>query len=89
MRWIAVLLLVWTGVCLIGLLFVGPDVSTATGCVTVAGGPAECLARLTAMSDADWRTQTLPRRVVAIGGYVLIDLYGIWALRSRRRSVAW
>lgn len=83
------LLLVWTGVVLIGLLFVGPDVSTATGCVRVAGGPMECLARLTAIGDEHWRTQTLPRLVVAVAGYVLIDVYGIWALRSRRRMSIW
>lgn len=89
MRWIAVLLMVWTGVVLIGLLFVGADVSMATGCVRVAGGPAECLARLTGVSDEQWRTETLPRLVVAVAGYVLIDVYGIWALRSRRRMSAW
>ena len=89
MRWIAVLLVLWTGVVLIGLLFVGPDVSTATGCVRIAGGPAECVARLTAVSDDQWRTQTLPRLVVAVAGYVFIDVYGIWALRARRRIAAW
>ena len=89
MRWIAVLLLVWTGVALLGLVLVGPDLSPATGCLRLAGGPTECVAQLTAVSDAEWSAQRLPRLVVAIGGYVLIDLYGIWALRARRRSTAW
>ncbi|HEU5202671.1 MAG TPA: hypothetical protein VFU17_00095 [Candidatus Limnocylindrales bacterium] len=89
MRWIALLLVVWSGVVLIGLLLVGPDLSPATGCLRVAGGPTGCLAQLTAMSDQGWRTQTLPRLLVAFAGYVLIDLYGIWALRARRRSMAW
>ena len=89
MRWIAVLLMVWTGVVLIGLLFVGPDVARATGCVRSAGGPADWRARRTAVSDDHWRTQTLPRLVVAVAGYVLIDLYGIWALRTRRRTTIW
>jgi hypothetical protein len=89
MRWIAVLLMVWTGVVLIGLLFVGPDLSTASGCVRIAGGPAECLTRLTAVSDDHWRMQTLPRLVVAFAGYVLIDVYGIWAMRARRRQSVW
>jgi hypothetical protein len=88
-RWIAVLLLVWTGVVLLGLVLVGPDLSPASGCLRVAGGPTGCVAQLTAVGDAEWRTQTLPRLVVAVGGYVLIDLYGIWALRARRRSIAW
>jgi hypothetical protein len=88
-RWIALLLLVWSGVVVIGLLFVGPDVSPTTGCVRIAGGPLECLEQLAAVDDVHWRTQTLPRLVVAIAGYVLIDLYGIWALRSRRRQRAW
>ena len=86
---IAVLLLVWSGVVLIGLFLVGPDLSPATGCLRVAGGPAECLERLIAVSDAHWRTQVLPRLVIAIAGFVLIDLYGIWALRARRRQSAW
>lgn len=89
MRWIAVLLMVWSGVVLIGLLLVGPDLSPATGCLRVAGGPAQCVARLAAADDAHWRTHTLPRLLVAVAGYVLIDLYGIWALRARRRSIAW
>ena len=89
MRWIAVLLLVWSGVVLIGLLVVGPDLSTASGCLRVGEGPAECLVRLTAITDDTWRMQTLPRLVVAVAGYVLIDLYGIWALRTRRRMSAW
>lgn len=89
MRWIAVLVMVWSGVVLIGLLLVGPDLSPATGCLRTAGGPTECLARLSAVDDDQWRTQTLPRLLVAVAGYVLIDLYGIWALRARRRSIAW
>jgi hypothetical protein len=88
-RWIAVLLLVWSGVVLIGLLLVGPDLSPATGCLRAAGGPAECVERLTAVNDAQWRTQVLPRLAMAIAGFVLIDLYGIWALRARRRQRAW
>ena len=88
-RWIAVLLLIWSGVVLIGLLFVGPDLSPATGCLRIAGGPAECLEQLTAVDEGRWRLQTLPRLVVAVAGYVLIDLYGIWALRTRRRQSAW
>jgi hypothetical protein len=88
-RWIAVLLLVWSGVVLIRLLFVGPDLSPATGCLRIAGGPAECLEQLTAVDEARWRLQTLPQLVVAVAGYVLIDLYGIWALRTRRRQSAW
>jgi hypothetical protein len=83
------LLLVWSGIVLIGLLLVGPDLSAATGCLRVAGGPAECLHRLTAVHDAHWRTQTLPRIVIAFAGFVLIDVYGIWALRARRRQSAW
>jgi len=89
MRWIALLIMVWSGVVLIGLLLVGPDLSPATGCLRVAGGPTGCLAQLSAMSDQDWRTQTLPRVLVGFAGYVLIDLYGIWALRARRRTSAW
>jgi hypothetical protein len=88
-RWIAVLLLVWSGVVLIGLLFVGPDVSIATGCVRTAGGPVECLQALTSVRDDRWTFQTLPRLVVALAGYLLIDLYGIWAIRTRRRTRAW
>ena len=88
-RWIAVLLLVWSGVALIGLLFVGPDLSPSTGCLRLAGGPVECLEQLTAVDEGRWRLQTLPRLVVAVGGYVLIDVYGIWALRARRRRIAW
>jgi hypothetical protein len=88
-RWIAVLLLVWSGVVLIGLLFVGPDLSPASGCLRIAGGPAECLEQLTAVDDRHWRPHTLPRLVVAVAGYVLIDVYGIWALRTRRRQSAW
>jgi len=89
MRWIALLLIVWSGVVLIGLLLVGPDLSLATGCLRVAGGPAECLAWLSAVNDDNWRANSLPRLLVAVAGYVLIDLYGIWALRARRRSIAW
>lgn len=89
MRWIAVLLLVWSGVVLIGLLFVGPDLSPATGCLRIAGGPAECFDQLTTVDDQQWRLQTMPRLVVGVGGFVLIDLYGIWALRTRRRQSAW
>jgi hypothetical protein len=89
MRWIALLLLVWSGVVLIGLLFIGPDLSSATGCWKLAGGPRECLDQLSAVNDERWRAQTLPRLVVAVAGYVLIDLYGIWALRARRRQNVW
>jgi hypothetical protein len=88
-RWITLLLLVWTGVVLIGLVLLGPDLSTATGCLRVAGGPIECLQQLSAVKDDSWRIQTAPRLVVATGGYLLILLYGIWALRARRRRVAW
>jgi hypothetical protein len=88
-RWIAVLLLVWSGVVLIGLLFVGPDLSPSTGCLRLAGGPAECVEQLTAVDEGRWRLETLPRLVVAVAGYVLIDLYAIWALRTRRRQSAW
>ena len=83
------LLLVWSGVVLIGLLFVGPDLSQASGCLRIAGGPAECLDQLTAVNDGRWRLHKLTRLVVAVTGYVLIDLYGIWALRTRRRQRAW
>jgi hypothetical protein len=88
-RWIALLLLVWSGIVLIGLLLVGPDLSPSSGCVRAAGGLAECLDQLTAANDTHWRTQVLPRLVVAICGFVFIDLYGIWALRTRRRQAAW
>ena len=89
MRWIALLLLVWSGVVLIGLLFIGPDLSTATGCSKLAGGPLECLQQLSAVNDVHWRVQTLPRLTIALTGYAMILLYGIWALRARRRRVAW
>jgi hypothetical protein len=88
-RWIVVLLLAWSGVVLIGLLLVGPDLSAATGCLRIAGGPVECLEQLTAVDDQRWRLQTLPRLVVGVAGYVLIDVYGIWALRTRPRQSAW
>jgi hypothetical protein len=88
-RWIGLLLLVWSGVVLIGLLFIGPDLSTATGCLKLAGGPRECLQQLSAASDESWRIQTAPRIVVATGGYLLILVYGLWALRARRRRIAW
>ena len=87
-RWIALLLMVWSGVVLIGLLLVGPDLSPASGCLKLSGGPMACLEHLTAVNDPPWRTQILPRLVVAIAGFVLIDLYGIWALRTRRRQAA-
>jgi hypothetical protein len=53
------------------------------------GGPPECLEQLTAVNDERWRVQVLPRLAVAIAGFVLIDLYGVWALRARRRLSAW
>jgi hypothetical protein len=89
MRWIALLLLVWSGVVVIGLLFIGPDLSTATGCLKLAGGPRECLQQLSAVNDERWQIQTAPRLVVATAGYLLILIYGIWALGARRRRVAW
>ena len=89
MRWIAILLLVWSGVVLIGLLFIGPDLSTTSGCSKLAGGPLECLRNLTAVSDERLRIQTMPRIAIVLSGYVMILLYGIWALRARRRRSAW
>jgi hypothetical protein len=88
-RWIGLLLLVWSGVVLIGLLLIGPDLSVASGCLKLAGGPGECLQQLSAVNDERWRVQTAPRLVVATGGYLLILLYGLWALRARRRHIAW
>jgi len=89
MRWIGLLLLVWSGVVLIRLLFIGPDLTSASGCSALAGGPLECLQQLTAVNDGRMRLQTLPQVAVALAGYAMILLYGIWALRARRRRVAW
>ena len=89
MRWIVLLLLVWSGIVLIRVLFIGPDMTNASGCSTLAGGPLECLQQLAAVNDERWRVQSLPQVVAALGGYAMILLYGIWALRARRRRVAW
>ena len=55
----------------------------------LAGGPRECLQQLSAVNDERWQIQTAPRLVVATAGYLLILVYGIWALGARRRRVAW
>jgi hypothetical protein len=88
-RWIALLLLVWSGVVFLSMLFVGGEIPFV-GCLRGAGPtPLECLEQVAALSDERWRMSTLSRPAIVLGGYLLIVLYGLWALRSRRRATAW
>ena len=90
MRGVAVLLLLWSGLLLVALLFVGGDIQLLP-CGRLVGPNPECQALMQAANEEYWRTQMLPRIVIAVGGYVLIVLYGIRTLRrasiERARSV--
>jgi hypothetical protein len=80
--------LLWTGVVVLGLLFLGPEFPLG-GCWRLVGAPPECLEQLAAINDQIWRTQTLPRILVGVGGYAVIALIGVsaWA-RGRNRNPA-
>lgn len=87
-RVLLLMALAWTGVVVLGLLFLGPDFPPA-GCWRLVGASPECMEQLAAINDQIWRTQTLPRILVGVGGYAVIALIGAaaWA-RDRKRNPA-
>jgi hypothetical protein len=88
-KWIALLLLVWSGVIVLALLFAGGELPLIACLRPVGPKSADCLELVNAVNDELWRTQQLPRILIAFGGYAMILVYGIWALRARRRRIAW
>ena len=57
-------------------------------CGRLVGPKPEGDALMRAANDEYWRTQMLPRIVVAVAGYSVIGLYMIRTVRSRGRGGA-
>jgi hypothetical protein len=83
----ATLAVFWTTISALIVLF-GPANVDVPGCTHLVEPPTGCIALLAAANDHAWWTLTLPLLMLIVGGYVIVAITAIRALRRRRSAAA-